>query len=146
MMKKSLIILYAMTSFVGADDLVVKESSHSFQDTVKQLQQSIQAHKMQILGLIDHREIAHKGTMDISDEQVILFADPDYNSRMILNDPNVALELPLKLAVRKDFNGKVWVIYRNPNDLKTNYKLSHCGILPELTRTIGEITESVTRP
>ena len=144
-MKKSLIILYAMTSFVGADNLVIKESRQDFTTTIKQLQKTIQAKEMKILGLIDQRKIAHKGTMDINDEQVILFANPDYNSRMILNDPNVALELPLKIAVRKDYKGKVWIIYRNPSDLKENYKLSHCGILPELEKTIDEITNSVAK-
>ncbi len=144
-MKKSLIVLYAMTSFVGADDLVIKESSLDFATTVKQLQKSIQAKEMKILGLIDHREIAHQGTMDINDEQVILFANPNYNSRMILNDPNVALELPMKIAVRKDFKGKVWVVYRNPTDLKANYKLSHCGVLPELEKTIDTITNEITQ-
>ena len=144
-MKKSLVVLYAMTSFVGADNLVIKESSQDFATTVSQLQKTIQESDMKILGLIDHREIAHKGTMDINDEQVILFANPNYNSRMILNDPNVALELPLKIAVRKDFKGKVWIIYRNPADLKENYKLSHCGVLPELEKTIGEITDTVAK-
>jgi uncharacterized protein (DUF302 family) len=142
-MKKSLIVLYAMTSFVGADNLVIKESGKDFAATVSQLQKSIQQSDMKILGLIDQREIAHKGTMDINDEQVILFANPNYNSRMILNDPNVALELPLKIAVRKDYQGKVWVIYRNPADLKENYKLSHCGVLPELEKALDQITSTV---
>ncbi len=145
MMKRALITLCAMTSFVGADNLIVKESKTDFQTTVKHLQQSIEAHAMKVLGLIDQREIAHKGSMDINDEQMILFANPNYNSRMILNDPNVALELPMKIAVRKDFKGKVWVIYRDPNDLKSNYKLSHCGVLPELKKTIGEITTEVSK-
>ena len=144
-MKKSLVVLYAMTSFVGADNLVIKESKIDFNATVSQIQKSIQARDMKILGLIDHREIADKGSMDINDEQVILFANPNYNSRMILNDPNVALELPMKIAVRKDFKGKVWIIYRNPADLKANYKLSHCGVLPELEKTIGEITDTVAK-
>jgi len=144
-MKRALITLYAMTSFVGADNLIVRESKMDFSSTVKQLQQSIQTHEMKLLGIIDQREIAQKGHMDINDEQVILFANPDYNSRMILNDPNVALELPMKIAVRKDYKGKVWIIYRNPSDLKSNYKLSHCGVLPELEQTIGEITARVSR-
>jgi uncharacterized protein (DUF302 family) len=109
-MKKSLVVLYAMTSFVGADNLIIKESKSDFNTTVKQIQKSIQARDMKILGLIDHKEIAHQGTMNINDEQVILFANPNYNSRMILNDPNVALELPMKIAVRKDFKGKVLLI------------------------------------
>ena len=144
-MKKSLVVLYAMTSFVGADNLIIKESKSDFNTTVKQIQKSIQARDMKILGLIDHKEIAHQGTMNINDEQVILFANPNYNSRMILNDPNVALELPMKIAVRKDFKGKVWIVYRNPSDLKENYKLSHCGVLPEMEKTIGEITDTVVK-
>jgi uncharacterized protein (DUF302 family) len=144
-MKKSLVVLYAMTSFVGADNLIIKESKRDFNTTVKQIQKSIQARDMKILGLIDHKEIAHQGTMNINDEQVILFANPNYNSRMILNDPNVALELPMKIAVRKDFKGKVWIVYRNPSDLKENYKLSHCGILPEMEKTIDSITGEVAQ-
>jgi len=144
-MKRALMTLYAMTSFVGADNLIIKESKMDFASTIKQLQQSIQTHEMKLLGIIDQRGIAQKGHMDINDEQVILFANPDYNSRMILNDPNVALELPMKIAVRKDYKGKVWIIYRNPSDLKSNYKLSHCGVLPELEQTIGEITARVSR-
>jgi len=144
-MKRALMTLYAMTSFVGADNLIIKESKMDFASTIKQLQQSIQTHEMKLLGIIDQREIAQKGHMDINDEQVILFANPDYNSRMILNAPNVALELPMKIAVRKDYKGKVWIIYRNPSDLKSNYKLSHCGVLPELEQTIGEITARVSR-
>ncbi len=144
-MKRALITLYAMTSFVGADNLVIKESKKDFKSTLEQLQQSIQKNDMKILGLIDHREIAHQGSMDINDEKVILFANPNYNSRMILNDPNVALELPMKIAVRKDFKGKVWIIYRNPMDLKENYKLKHCGVLPELEKTIDSITAEAVR-
>jgi uncharacterized protein (DUF302 family) len=144
-MKKSLVVLYAMTSFVGADNLIIKESKTDFNTTVKQIHKSIQARDMKVLGLIDHKELAQQGTMNINDEQVILFANPNYNSRMILNDPNVALELPMKIAVRKDFKGKVWIVYRNPSDLKENYKLSHCGILPEMEKTIGEITDTVVK-
>jgi uncharacterized protein (DUF302 family) len=144
-MKRALVTLYAMTSFVGADNLIIKESKTDFNTTVKQLQKSIQARDMKILGLIDHKEIAQQGTMNINDEQVILFANPNYNSRMILNDPNVALELPMKIAVRKDFKGKVWIIYRNPTGLKENYKLQHCGVLPELEKTIDSITKEVAQ-
>jgi hypothetical protein len=36
-MKKSLVVLYAMTSFVGADNLIIKEGKRDFNTTVKQI-------------------------------------------------------------------------------------------------------------
>lgn len=134
-----------MTSFVGANNLVIKESKIGFADTVKQIQEYIQKSDMKVLGVIDHRDIAHKGNMDINDEQAILFANPNYNTRMILNDPNVALELPLRIVIRKDYDGKVWIVYRDPVDLKDDYKLGSCAVLPKLKQSMDDITGKVAK-
>ncbi len=144
-MKKVILFFLACFTLVEADALIARESHQDFSHTVEALKQQLTRHHMDVLDVIDQRAIAHKGSMDINDEQVIMFANPNYNSRMILNDPNVALELPMRIAVYRDYSGKVWIVYRDPIDLKNNYKLSHCGVLPELHDILDDVTRSVSK-
>jgi uncharacterized protein (DUF302 family) len=48
--------------------------------------------------------------------------------------PSIAIDLPLKILVREDAQGKTWVSYNSPSYLQERH-----GIPPELTPNIAMI-------
>jgi len=144
-MKKLMImaVMLSMTLFAG--DLVVKQSGNDVQTTMDKLEKIVKSKGAVVFARIDHRAGAKKAGMDMNDEQLLIFGKPRAGTRIMLNDPKAGLDLPMKILVYKDFEGKTWIVYRDPMALKKEYKLESCAVLPQLSKAMNAITDAASK-
>ena len=106
---------------MNTEGVVNKPSSHSVEQTVDKLKSILQAKGVTLFALIDHSGEAEKVGMKMLPTKLLIFGNPKSGTPLMLASPTIALDLPLKILVWQDNQGKVWLSYNSPEYLKERY-------------------------
>ena len=125
-------------SAASAQEIVMKEagivripSHHSVDETVDRLKNILRSKEVTLFALIDHSGEAAKVGMKMPPTKLLIFGNPKGGTPLMLAAPSVALDLPLKILVSEDAQGKVWLSYNSPEYLKERYGLP-ANLLPNI--------------
>lgn len=114
------------------EGVVNKPSSHSVEQTVDKLKSILQAKGVTLFALIDHSGEAEKVGMKMLPTKLLIFGNPRSGTPLMLASPTIALDLPLKILVWQDNQGKVWLSYNSPEYLKERYGFPE-DLLPNIS-------------
>jgi len=64
--------------------------------------------------------------------KLLIFGNPKAGTPLMLASPSIAIDLPLKILVSEDANGKVWLSYNSPDYLKQRHNLP-ADLLPNIS-------------
>jgi uncharacterized protein (DUF302 family) len=103
--------------------IVSKSSNHSVEQTVEKLKTILQSKGVTLFALIDHSGEAEKVGMKMRPTKLLIFGSPKAGTPLMLASPSIAIDLPLKILVWEDGQGKVWVSYNRPEYLKERHDL-----------------------
>jgi uncharacterized protein (DUF302 family) len=76
-----------------------------------------------LFALIDHSGEAEKVGMKMPLTKLLIFGSPRAGTPLTLASPSIAIDLPLKILVWEDGQGKVWVSYNSAQYLKERHDL-----------------------
>ena len=107
-------------------------SHHSVDQIVDALTTILAARGVTLFALIDHSGEAAKVGMTMPPTRLLIFGSPRAGTPIMLAAPSAALDLPLKLLVHEDTDGKVWVTYNAPTYLQQRHKVPQ-DLLPNIT-------------
>ena len=96
-------------------------SRHSVDETVDRLQAALQAKGVKIFALVDHSGEAAKAGFTMRPTSLLIFGNPKAGTPLMLAAPGVALDLPLKILVSEDADGRVWMSYDSPEYLAARH-------------------------
>jgi len=118
-------------------------SNHSVNQTVEKLMAILEAKGVSLFALIDHSGEAKKVGMKMRPTKLLIFGSPSAGTPLMLAAPSLALDLPLKVLIREDDNGRVWVSYNSPDYLKERHGLPqellpNIAVVETLTATAAE--------
>ena len=114
--------------------LVDIPSNHSVEETVENLKGILQAKGITLFALVDHSGEAGKAGMQMRPTKLLIFGNPKAGTPVMLAAPSSAIDLPLKILIWEDAQGKVWVTYNSPIYLQERHNLP-----PELVQNVGAI-------
>jgi len=100
-------------------------SNHSVDETVERLKGILQAKGVTLFALVDHSGEAEKVGMKMSPTKLLIFGSPKAGTPVMLAAPSSAIDLPLKILIWEDREGKVWVSYNSPTYLQERHGLPH---------------------
>lgn len=86
-------------------------SPYAFNDTLARLRMTLTDKGMTIFAMIDHQAGARSVGLDMPPTTVVVFGNPKGGTPLMLAAPDVALDLPLKVLVREDEQGRTWLVY-----------------------------------
>jgi uncharacterized protein (DUF302 family) len=125
-------------SVTYGQDVVVKDrgivtipSNHSVDETVDRLKSVLQSRNIILFALIDHSGEAAKVGMKVPPTKLLIFGNPKGGTPLMQAAPSIALDLPLKILVAEDAQGKVSLSYNNPEYLKERHGLPS-NLLPNI--------------
>src|SRR6516162_6502907 len=108
---------------VGKNGIVTIPSNHSVDETVERLKAILRSKGITLFAVIDHSGEAAKVGMKMPNTKLLIFGNPKGGTPLMLAAPSVAIDLPLKILVAEDAQGKVWISYNNPEYLKERHGL-----------------------
>jgi uncharacterized protein (DUF302 family) len=103
--------------------IVALPSNHSVDRTVEKLEGILQAKGVKVFALIDHSGEAEKAGMRMQPTKLLIFGNPKMGTPLMLASPSIAIDLPLKILVSEDSEGKVWISYTSPSYLQARHNL-----------------------
>jgi uncharacterized protein (DUF302 family) len=98
-------------------------SRHAVDETVDKLKAILQSKGVTLFALIDHSGEAEKVGMKMPPTKLLIFGNPKGGTPLMLASPSVAIDLPLKVLVAEDSQGKAWISYNSPEYLKERHGL-----------------------
>jgi uncharacterized protein (DUF302 family) len=111
--------------------IVTIPSNHSVDETVQRIKGILQSKGITLFALVDHSGEAAKVGMKMPNTKLLIFGNPKGGTPLMLASPSVAIDLPLKILVAEDAQGKVWVSYNSPEYLKERHNLPE-DLLPNI--------------
>jgi uncharacterized protein (DUF302 family) len=103
--------------------LVDKSSNHSVEQTVERLKEILRSKGVTLFALIDHSGEAEKVGMKMLPTKLLIFGNPKAGTPLMQAAPSSAIDLPLKILVWEDKQGKTWVSYNSPEYLAERHTL-----------------------
>lgn len=114
--------------------IISQPSQYSVSEAIDRLVAVLQAKDIHIFARIDQQAEAEKVGLSLRPIQLLLFGSPKAGTPLMVAEPTIALDLPLKVIAWEADDGKVWLSYNDPNYLKQRFSLSD-----ELVKNIAVI-------
>lgn len=112
--------------------IISRPGNRSVSDTVAKLLELLHAKGVAVFAVIDHSGEAEKVGMKMRPTKLVVFGSPKAGTPLMLAVPTVAIDLPLKLLVCEDEEGKTWISYNDPEYLRERHHFP-----PELVQNIA---------
>ena len=118
----------------SATGIVERRSNHSVDETIDRLKEILRSRGITLFAVVDHSGEAEKAGMKMPPTRVLIFGSPKAGTPLMLDATSVAIDLPLKILVREDTDGRVWISYNSPAYLQERH-----GFSPELIPNIAAV-------
>ena len=115
--------LAAVNPVKKKNGIVDVPSNHSVDETVERVKSILQSKGVTLFALIDHSGEAEKVGMKMPPTKLLIFRNPKGGTPLMLAAPSVAIDLPLKILVWQDGQGKIWLSYNSPEYLRARHAL-----------------------
>ena len=103
------------------EGIVKIPSRHSVDETVGKLEAILKSKGVTLFARVDHSGEAEKVGMKMPPTKLLIFGNPKGGTPLMLAAPSAALDLPLKILVAENSEGKVWISYNSPAYLKERH-------------------------
>jgi uncharacterized protein (DUF302 family) len=112
--------------------IISKLSNHSVDQTVGNIRSLLLDRGVTLFALIDHSGEAERVGAKMRPTKLLIFGSPKAGTPLMLAAPSSALDLPLKILVCEDVEGRVWVTYNSAKYLQERH-----GLPEELLQNIA---------
>lgn len=101
--------------------IVDTPSNHSVDETVKRLKEILVAKGITLFACVDHSGEAERAGMKMLPTKLLIFGTPKAGTPIMLAVPGIAIDLPLKILIWQDGDGRAWVSYNSPEYLQERH-------------------------
>jgi uncharacterized protein (DUF302 family) len=121
----------AQNAVTQKNGIIDVPSNHSVDETVNKIETILKSKGITLFAVIDHSGGAAQVGLTMPPTKLVIFGNPKGGTPLMLASPSVAIDLPLKLLVWQDTQGKVWVSYNSPEYLQQRHNLP-ANLLPNI--------------
>ncbi len=110
---------------MNPEGVITQPSAYSVKETIDRLQTFLQQHGATIYARIDQQAELQKVGINIPPLEFIMFGSPKAGGPVMVENPVVALDLPLKIIAWEDDQKNVFIGYNDVLYIEGRYSLSH---------------------
>ena len=99
-------------------------SKHSVDETVIAIVSLLREKNIKLFAVIDHSGEAKAAGLKMQPTRLLIFGNPKAGTPLMVASPSAAIDLPLKLLVAEDAQGKVSISYNSAEYLGERHHLS----------------------
>ena len=132
----------------GSDDnlLYTYESQFGVDETMARIEQQLQTLGIPVFARFDHAKNAEEVGLKMNPAKVVVFGAPKVGTQLMVANPSIAVELPLRIAVWEDAAGSVWAGFPRMGRLGAEYGMADNpvignmeGLLEKLVRKASNV-------
>lgn len=113
----------------------------SVDETILRLERNIRERGGSVFALFDHAKNAEEVGLKLRSNKVIVFGSPKVGTLLMRQNPEISIELPLRISVWEDAEGKVWVGYPNMEMIAMEYGMEDSEIIQKLRESVVNIVK-----
>jgi len=98
-------------------------SNHSVVETIERLESQLKEHNITLFARLDFAADAARVGLEMRPERMLIFGNPKAGTPLMQAVPAAGLDLPLKVLVWEDAQGKTWVAYNRPEYIVARHGL-----------------------
>ena len=124
--------------------LVRIESRHSTPITAQRLEALLNNAGVRMFARIDFSADAKAAGLEMHPEILLLFGNPKAGTPLMIEQPSVGIDLPLKALLWEDVDGRSWLAYNDPSyivrrhDVRAGLATNLAAAIPLLERACHE--------
>jgi uncharacterized protein (DUF302 family) len=120
------IILFLSVSTFGQEKngLITLSSEHSVKETTDKFIETATSKDLTVFARIDHAANAAKQGFVLRPTELVIFGNPKAGTPLMQDNQTSGIDLPLKILVWEDEQGKVWLTYNEPKWIASRHGLS----------------------
>jgi uncharacterized protein (DUF302 family) len=103
--------------------IITKAANCSVEEAVNKIKSLLVIRGITLFAVIDHSGEAEAVGMKMPDTKLLVFGNPKGGTPLMLASPSVAIDLPLKLLVAENANGKCSISYNSPQYLQQRHRI-----------------------
>ncbi|MFM0627378.1 DUF302 domain-containing protein [Paraburkholderia xenovorans] len=103
--------------------IVTVASAHAGAATAERLQRLIRERGLMLFSCIDFSGDAERAGLALSFSQLVIFGNPKAGTPLMQCAPTAALDLPLKVLVWEDADGRTWLSFNSIEYLRQRHGL-----------------------
>jgi len=123
----------------SADGIITKSANCTVEEAVNKIKSLLVIRGITLFAVIDHSGEAEAIGMKMPETKLVIFGNPKGGTPLMLDSTSIAIDLPLKLLVAQDANGRCSISYNTPQYLKERH-----GISDDLIQNIAIIEALAT--
>ncbi len=112
--------------------VVTLPGRHSMEQTVFNIEERLQATGVKLFAVVDHGGEAQQVGLHLRPTKLLIFGNPQAGTPLMVVSPTSAIDLPLKILVWQDDDGKVQISYNSASYLQARHAFP-----PELAENIA---------
>ena len=144
----AVLILVLSTAAAGADDgLVKKLSARSVQTTMNSLENLVRNKGLTVFARIDHAAGATKVGEEMLPTQLLIFGNPAMGTKLMTSQRSVGIDLPIKVLIWEEPDGKVWIAYNDPAYLAERHGIDdRDAVLEKMAGAVRGLVSAAASP
>ena len=123
----------------GGSNMNNQESKFSADETMKRIELILHKKDIPVFAKFDHGKNAEEAGLKLRPNQVIVFGSPKVGTKLMQENPAISIELPLKISVWEDKNGKVWTSFLQMERLASEYGLEKEPVIGKMQELLENI-------
>lgn len=150
--KKHQVVLVMFLSVVlmsvaqAGDGLIKKPSQYSVQETAARMEKVIESKApISLMARVDHQANAESVNLKLKSLVVLIFGNPRLGTQLMQENPTAGIDLPMKLLIWEDAEGKVWVAYNDPKYLAKRHGLKNVdAVINKMSGALNALSDKAT--
>ena len=122
--------------------LVSKPSAWLVRETIDRLEAVLRGKNIHIFARIDQRAEAEKAGLKMPAMELLIFGDPKGGTPLMIAEPTIGIDLPLKAMAWEDREGKVWLSYNSPEYLQDRFSIGE-DLIKNISGIAGLIQQAL---
>jgi uncharacterized protein (DUF302 family) len=132
---------------MSGDGLVSVQSSHPARETLDRLTAALASRGLAVFARVDHAAGAASVGLSLRPTELVIFGNPKGGTALMQERQTSGIDLPLKVLVWEDPDGKAWLTYNDPDWVAERHGLSTASepAVNAMTGLLAAIAQEATK-
>lgn len=139
-------LFLAWPANAAAAELIKKKSPYSVEETLDRLEKALKEKNIVVVVRVDHARNAESAGLKLPPTQLLVFGKPEHGTKLMEENRQIGIELPMKVLSWQDDTGQVWIAYNSPATIAKSYGIgADHEVVQQMSGGLDKLTDAATR-
>ncbi len=126
-------------------DLQTKESSLSVNKASEKLEKLLKEKEFKLIAKVEHDKAAKNADLELRPTRLFIFGKPQMGSQLMKLNSTIGLDLPMKILIWEDENGKTQVSYFKGSFLAKRHSIENEELTTKIDDVLGMLSNAILK-